>query len=734
MSVIRELQRRNVIRVGAAYLAFSWLIIQIIDTLGPDFGLPGSSLRTVAIVLAIGFLPVMVFAWSFEWTAEGIKRDSDVDRNSASTIRAAKRLDRLVIVFLVLATGYFAFDKFVVAPEREAEIADQARDEGRIEGLIGSFGEQSIAVLPFDDLSAGGDQAWFADGISEELLNVLAKVEGLRVTSRSSSFAFRDQNLSVPEIAAQLDVTYVLEGSVRQAGDTIRITAQLIDGGADAHVWSETYDRNFGDVFAIQDEISAHIVDELKVTILGDLPTAVVTSKEAYELYLEGLPLLAGRDEDELAIAEDIFRRVIEMDPKYAPAHASLAASLFWQSDERKDVVAAARQALEIDPRNADALALLGRKYVDVGRTVEGEALLRRAIEFNPSHPNAWRWLGTLNTASNPAAYLRYAQRAFELHPRDPSIRFHTGLALALLGRYEEALNEFEQLAASGQERSAIAMAATVHMMSGQLERALKTQYLFYRDYHDRNSLPQYLVWLDELDLAWTWFQDRKTEHGADDIAVVYDEAFLSFFRGDKGHALQILSQALERGVFPPHEAHRGPAFVVMGGDSRVAIAELERVLTKPGQTSPEFNPYRWYESLSYAIALYRVGDKDRAEKLLADVEALLNAQIADGARVNQFQFRLHTALANIYATRGEYDRAVSALRQAAEVAGLCAPCLRTESFYKPLRDMPEFQQLVVEVERRAAEQSQRLAEEGMLLTPEEVLALENFEYDPFTP
>jgi TolB-like protein/cytochrome c-type biogenesis protein CcmH/NrfG len=734
MSVIRELQQRNVIRVGAAYLALSWLLIQVIDTLGPDFGLPDNSLRMTTIVLMIALLPVLIFTWSFEVTAEGIKRDRDVDHDSAARLSAAKRLDRLVIVILALAVGYFAFDKFVLAPEREAEIAAEALDTGRIEGLVGSFGKESIAVLPFDDMSEGGDQAWFADGISEELLNLLAKVEGLRVTSRSSSFAFRGQGLSIPDIAKRLGVRYVLEGSVRKAGNTIRVTAQLIEGGADAHIWSETYDRKFDNVFAIQDEISATVVDELKVTILGDLPTADVTGEEAYELYLEGLPLLAERGDD-LVRAEEIFKRVIELDPGYAPAHASYAASLFWQAgadENNKEIIAAAKRALDIDPRNVDALALLGRKYIDTDRPAEGEALLRRAIEVNPSHANAWRWLGTLHTDSDPEAYLRYTQRAFELNPTELTIRYHTGLALALLRRYGEAKKEFELMAGSGPKQMAIAMAALTDYMAGRLDRSLKGKFLEYREFGASVGTVMIMRWLGEYDLGERWLQEQKATYGSDYENVIYAEAFGMFIRDDRDGALALIIDAAESGHLAPGYPHVGMFSLIVDGDMDLAVADFERVLPESGQDAPTYLGYDWAAPLYYGIALYRRGDIERAGPMLAEIEEQLKYLLGQGVVVDQHRFRLHESLAHLYVTRGDYDEAIKTLRRGVAESFLCPPCLKKDSYFEPLRDRPDFQQILADADRWAAEHRDRLAAEGLLLTPEEVRALESFEFDPF--
>ncbi|UCC14439.1 MAG: adenylyl cyclase, partial [Gammaproteobacteria bacterium] len=265
MTFLEELKRRNVVRVGAAYVALSWLIIQVAETLFPLFGLSDAAARLVVILLAIGFLPALVFAWVFEFTPEGLRRESEVDHDSDVSRRMTRRLDRLIMVFLTLALGYFALDKFVIDPARDAEelatATEQARQEGRSDAIVESYGDKSIAVLPFVNMSSDSEQEYFADGISEELLNLLARIPTLRVISRSSAFSFKGKDVNIPEVARQLNVAHVLEGSVRKSGDKIRITAQLIEARSDTHLWSETYDRTLDDIFAIQDNVAAAVVE-----------------------------------------------------------------------------------------------------------------------------------------------------------------------------------------------------------------------------------------------------------------------------------------------------------------------------------------------------------------------------------------------------------------------------------------------------------------------------------------
>lgn len=327
MSFIRELKRRNVIRVGVAYLAGAWLLIQVLETLFPIFGLDERSIQVVVVALAIGFLPALIVAWVFQFTPKGLVRDDGAAQDPGKDRLA--RFDRAIIVTLLLAVAVFAVHTFIVDPSRDKAEREAAREEGRSEALVESFGDKSIAVLPFANISPDPEQDFFADGISEELLNLLARVEGLRVTSRTSAFNFRGSDVSIPEIAAQLNVKYVLEGSVRRYGDDIRITAQLIDARADMHVWSDTWDRKFEDVFAIQDEVAGKVVDELKIQMSVGIPKAERHDPVAYELYLQARQMSNSYSDDVEAL-ESLLNRVLEIEPGYVDAIVELS-FVYWR-------------------------------------------------------------------------------------------------------------------------------------------------------------------------------------------------------------------------------------------------------------------------------------------------------------------------------------------------------------------------------------------------------------------
>jgi len=290
MSRFSELRNRNVFRVAAAYIVAAWLIIQVVETIFPAFGFGDSAVRIVVIVLAIGIVPVAVFSWLFELTPEGLKLESAVDHTGPEAAHRVKRLDRIIIATLTLAVAFFAFDKFVLNPLRESEIEESTAERVRSETLAESFGKNSIAVLPFVNMSDDAGNEYFSDGLAEELLNLLARIPRLRVISQSSSFSLKGKGLTIPEVAGRLNVALVLEGSVRKSGDRVRVTAQLIDARSDTHIWSENYDRKLDDLFVIQDEVAAAIVTALREHLeldVGAAPRAPATANaEAHDAFL----------------------------------------------------------------------------------------------------------------------------------------------------------------------------------------------------------------------------------------------------------------------------------------------------------------------------------------------------------------------------------------------------------------------------------------------------------------
>ena len=456
MSLIRELKRRNVIRVAIAYVAAAWLIIQVVETLFPIYGWSDGHVRLVVTLLAIGFPLVLIFSWLYELTPEGLKLDRDVDRTKSIAGHTGKNLDRLIIATLALAVGYFAVDKFVLEPARDAEREEAVAAQARSNALVESYGANSIAVLPFDNLSADPDDEFFSDGIAEELLNLLSRVPELRVISRSSSFSFKGKDFTVPELSEKLNVALVLEGSVRRFGNDLRITAQLIDARSDTHLWSETYDRKMDNLFAIQDEISIAIVDalrdQLSVSVAKAPTVATTTTSEAYDAYLRGRYLIEQRTRDSRRAAVEEFARAIDLDPDYAPAHAELAIAIAIgglgdvpHQEFMRELAQHAEAALRLDPNLAEAHAAIGWLLDQRNREEEALAAFRRAVELKPSYAIAHVWMTAYVTELDERFRMREA--ALRLDPLSRSANFGYINGLIERRRIDEAKRHIDTLA-----------------------------------------------------------------------------------------------------------------------------------------------------------------------------------------------------------------------------------------------------------------------------------------------
>ena len=319
-SLFSELKRRNVFKVGVAYLVLAWVVVQVTDTAVPALHLPEWILTAVFFFGVIGFPFAIFFAWAFEVTPEGIKKESEITPDESITAHTGRKLDFVIIGLLVVGMGYFIYESRFSSETEQGIVVESPSTEITSPKEVAQEPEgSSIAVLPFVNMSSDPEQEYFSDGISEEILNVLAKLPNLKVTSRSSAFAFKGSKINISEVAKKLGVNNVLEGSVRKFGNRIRITAQLIEAGSDTHLWSETYDRELVDLFAIQDEISAAIVEALKAKLGLDVKVATrdmsKVNLDAHNEYLKGRFYIENRTEADLEKALAYFDKAIELAP-----------------------------------------------------------------------------------------------------------------------------------------------------------------------------------------------------------------------------------------------------------------------------------------------------------------------------------------------------------------------------------------------------------------------------------
>lgn len=422
---IAELKRRNVIRMAGLYLVSAWLLVQVGATLLPVFDAPPWTMRALVLTLAVAFVPALALAWVFEFTPQGLQRDSDLAPSPSTSPRATRNFDRAIMVVLALALGYFAFDKFVLSPLRDAALVAEATRAGAADAAKAEVArEKSIAVLPLANASGDPSQQFFSDGLSENLIDVLSTIEGLRVIGRTSSFQFRDSKEGPRSIGAKLGVSYLLGGSVQRAGGNVRVRTEMVDTRNGTAVWSKQFNRTDGDLFVLQDELAKSIADVLKVDLLaasgaqGKRPPG--GSMEAYNTFLRGNFFSDLGSERDTRRAIDEFTRATALDPDYAFAWASLSrnwtslAALYLTGDAAREAYAKARQAsdraLALAPDMADA------------HVARGWLLENSAMDWN-------------------GAMFEY-QRALELSPSTLQTRFSVASILALQGRLTEAIKE----------------------------------------------------------------------------------------------------------------------------------------------------------------------------------------------------------------------------------------------------------------------------------------------------
>ncbi len=488
MKLLDELKRRNVFRVAGVYAVVAWLLVQVVVAVEAPLSLPAWTDTLVIVLFGIGFPIAMILAWAFEMTPEGVKLTANVPEGESIAPKTGRRLDLTILAGLALVGAMIVADRLTA--DRAPTIATS--EPGEADGPSAA----SIAVLPFADLSPGKDQEYFSEGIAEEILNVLANVSGLEVASRTSSFQFKGREIGIPEIARQLEVRHVLEGSVRKSGDTIRITAQLIDTQTDRHLWSETFDRPLTthNVFTIQDEIANAIVDALDKAMVTKTPTkilveAVTDSLTAYDLYLQARTLFQSRTR--LDEADALLARAVEQDAGFAKAWEMRAAlqSLIVEygfSEMAREAVDKrtaeyAKRALALDARSAMAIASLAKMRMDAaislrkrGDIAEIIADFDRALAIEPRNASALNWRGSAHASVGALDKARedYA-RCTDFEPDYAPCAENYYAILGSMGRDEEALAAYKSALDRGAAKTVYAPFAVLARLDEEL--AFKT-------------------------------------------------------------------------------------------------------------------------------------------------------------------------------------------------------------------------------------------------------------------
>jgi adenylate cyclase len=578
-----ELKRRNVYKVAIAYAVVAWLLIQVATQVFPFFEIPNWAVRLVVLLLVIGFPIALLIAWAFELTPEGLKRTEFADELPKKSARSR------AWIYVVIIAGSISASLFFLG--RYTATSKQ--------GVSAQLPEKSIAVLPFVDLSQAKDQEYFCDGISEEILDALAKVEGLRVVARTSSFSFKGKSADVNEIAQKLNVQNVLEGSLRREGNRIRITAQLINARDGFHIWSDTFERELQGVFAVQDEITRAIVDALKVKLAVAPPARALQNTEAYDLYLQGLYFSNKSDEEGLRKSLTLFQQALDKDPNFARAWTGIAKAWLWLADAYvrpleayPKVKEAASRALALDERDAEAHCYLGETKRILDRDLSGEEReLKRALEIDPNAAPAHLFMAWLKSAQGDLDEgVKEIQKAESFDPLAPVMsNFAVGIYCAA-GRFDDAIEEGKRILQVDPNYvyfdSALAHA---YREKGDFEKAIT----LYEKAQATTHFPSVGIAItyakmgrreDALRILDQLIEKSRQQYvAADSVAIVYAAL------GEKDEAFRWLERAFEEHSAPLYGLAFSPDYRPLRSDPRFA-ALLRRMGVDPDKALAQQN------------------------------------------------------------------------------------------------------------------------------------------------
>src|SRR5436190_3708682 len=677
-SFLAELKRRNVVRMAGLYLVGAWLLTQVASTVLPMFGAPDWLPRTIVILLAIGFIPALIFSWIFELTPQGLKRDEEVAPEQSIAPQTARRMDRMIIVVLALALGYFAFDKFVLGPRREAV---QPQGNALSNAADSPENSKSIAVLPFENLSSDKENAYFVDGIQDEILTRLSKIAALKVISRTSTQKYKSAPDNLREVGKQLGVANLLEGSVQKIGNAAHINVQLIRVATDEHLWAESYNRKLDDIFGVEGEVATAIADQLKATLTGAEEKAVTArptdNAAAYDAFLRGLSIEHNSyGYDTYQKAERSYVKAVELDPKFALAWARLSilrSFLYFNSIDPKTnsaeaVKAAADHAILLAPELGEAHVAEGSYRYRVQRDFEAAlASYKKAQEFLPNSALVNEYIGyVVRRLGRWEEAEPYFRKAIELDPLDVRLLSSVGNEYYLyLRRFQEAyafLDRAIQVAPDAD--NARANKAAVFLSEGRVPEA-------------------------DQELA-------KIPLDAFDDFVVYGRLNLFLYERRYSEATDFVRLRLE--ILPRDQPVDSwvKFFMVQAGfchewlDQKEEARQLfERVVheTKPTPDTivkPEANGLPSTLALAYA----GLGEKEKAlqqaSQAVKDYET--DAVNGPGAEI---------VLAQIQARFGRTDAAIAALPHLLQIpAGLTVANLKYDPMWDPIRKDSRFQKL----------------------------------------
>ena len=739
-NLFTELKRRNVFRVGLAYILMAWILLQIADVLFPALSLPEWTTRFIAALLILGFPLAIFFAWAFELTPDGIKRESAVDRIQSITPQTGRKLDFVIIGVLVAGIGILLLDKFVLQDQKsvdtaQSEVAGEGDSEQKSSSKVPGPSPTSIAVLPFADMSPEGDSEYFADGLSEELLNVLAKLKSFQVIGRTSSFAFKGKDDDLRTIGQKLNVANILEGSVRKSGNQIRVTAQLVSVSDGFHLWSASYDRELNDIFAIQDEIATEVAKALRVTLIGNNPVGAVvnttTDMEAFTAYLLGRQKIRQASFESIQEAKRHLEQALLLDPNFAAAHTALADA--WVAHTATGAVTMQEMLAHAQPALEKALALkpnLGETYAILGKIrslqrqwpAASEAF-ERAFELNPNSAVMLEYFAEyLVGQGNLDRAIEMLNHASLIEPLSVSVRWEIAQFHLSIGEYEKSLLRYKQIREIDPSSPyGFYGPAYVYNFSGNLDDAIrwlrKSVTIDPNDFELQANIAGRYVDVGNMQEARKWL-DKALSLGSDEPMPRLVETYWYSANDELDRAIELSKRTLEQGLddrFGVNSFFLSWIKTDALHEDVVNKSELEGIITLYDLKYPflkndkvQFNFWaqtRPAADLAHLLAV--AGYNQRADRL---AEAAI--QYMDSVDPRYFAPNMKIDRSSILMTQGKQAEALLTLRQAVDLGARVGwRAFITDSVYDPVRETAEFQGILQDLEADATRMRESLQE-----------------------